>query len=164
MNVAHLHIAINHFPIIGLAFSLGILVVAAARKSPQLARVGLASIVAVAVISIAVYLTGEPAEKLVEHLSGISREQIEAHEETALMAFIGIEVLGLLAMLGLVVYRVPGSLPRWYLPVLILLGLVTAGWVGYTSNLGGQISHPEARPDFRTGTGEAEEDEISLVF
>ncbi len=148
MNGAHLHLLINHFPIVGLVFSLGVLVVATARRRPDLARTGLVMLVVVALISIAVYLTGKPAEEIVESLPGTSDRLLERHQEAGLIAFIALEVLGAFSLLSLIAHRRPQPFPSWLLYTLLVLTLAVAGWVGWTSSIGGQITHPEARPGF----------------
>ena len=68
MNGAHLHLVLNHFPVIGLIFCLAMLMAGILRKSEELTRTGMVILIAVAVIAIPVYLTGEPAEEIVERL------------------------------------------------------------------------------------------------
>lgn len=80
MNGAHLHLMINHFPVVGLLFGLVMLVVAQLRRNSDLARTGLVALVIIAIITIPAYLTGEPAHDVVQHLTGISEEVLERHE------------------------------------------------------------------------------------
>ncbi len=148
MNGAHLHLILNHFPIVGLIFSLALLAVALYRRSPELTRAGAVALIAVAVVAIPVYLTGEPAEEIVEHMPGVAEEVLERHEKAGLVSLIALEVLGAVALLALVVSRGAQALPRWLGPTLLALALVVTAWVGWTANLGGQIHHPEARPNF----------------
>jgi uncharacterized membrane protein len=148
MNGAHLHLVLNHFPVIGLVFAVGLLAVAQFRRNPELARVAAASLVVVAAVSIIVYMTGEPAEEIVEELPGMSHDLIEAHEEAALIALFLLEGLGVLALAGLFFFRDPKPLPKWFVPGLLAMSLIAVAWVGWTSHLGGHISHPESRADF----------------
>jgi uncharacterized membrane protein len=149
MNAAHAHLVLNHFPAIGLLIGLVILVVAQLRQNRDLGRAGMVTLVAIAVITIPVYLTGEPAEEIVEDMPGVSEEIVEEHEEAALIGIVLTEIVGLIALAGLVAYRPPRTQPNWFLPALLLLCLIAVAWVGWTSSLGGQISHQEARPGFR---------------
>lgn len=149
MNGAHLHLILNHFPIIGLLFGLVLLAVAQLRQSRDLARTGMFALVVIALITIPVYLTGEPAEEIVEHLPGFSEEILERHEWAALIAIFLTEIVGVVALVGLLVYRPPKQMPGWFLPTLLALCLIAVGWVGWTSSVGGQVSHEEARPGFR---------------
>jgi uncharacterized membrane protein len=148
MNAAHLHIILNHFPVIGLVFTAAVLAAALLQRSEELARVGAVCLVFLALVALPVYLTGEPAEEVVEHLPGISGQTIERHEEAATVALVLIEALGVIALGGLVAFRRQGTLPRWLAALLFALALVGMGWAAWTSYLGGQVSHPEARPGF----------------
>jgi uncharacterized membrane protein len=158
MNGAHLHLVLNHFPVIGLIFCLAMLMAGILRKSEELTRTGIVILIAVAVISIPVYLTGEPAEEIVEHLPGVSEPALESHETAGKLSLITLEVIGALALLGLLFNRRPRSLPRWLAPTLLVLVIALTGWVGWTSYIGGQITHPEARPDFDPQAESAEPD------
>ncbi len=148
MNAAHIHLVLNHFPIIGMIFSVVLVLTGRARRNPELARAGVMTMVITALIAIAVYLTGEPAEEIVEHLAGRSEDIIELHETAGLVSLISLEVLGAFSFLGLIAYRRPSVMPNGFLLTLLLLGLAVGTWVGWTSHLGGQISHEETRPDF----------------
>jgi uncharacterized membrane protein len=149
MNGAHLHLMINHFPLVGLLFGLVILVVAQLRRNSDLARTGLVALVIIAIITIPAYLTGEPAHDIVHDLAGISDEILERHEWAALIALALAEIVGIIALYGLVAFRPPKELPGWFVPTLLVLCLIAVAWLGYTSSLGGQISHEETRPGFQ---------------
>jgi uncharacterized membrane protein len=158
MNGAHLHLVLNHFPVIGLIFCLAMLMAGILRKSEELTRTGMVILIAVAVIAIPVYLTGEPAEEIVEHMPGVSEQALESHQDAGKMALITLEVIGAFALLGLLMNRRPRSLPRWLAPTLLVLVIALTGWVGWTSYIGGQITHEEARPGFEAAS-ESEEHE-----
>lgn len=149
MNAAHVHLILNHFPVIGLLFGLAMLALAQLRQNRDLARAGMVALVAIAIITIPVYLTGEPAEEVIEHVPGFSRELVGRHEWAASIAIFLNEIVGVVALVGLFAWRPPKAPPRWFQPTLLVLCLIAVCWVGWTSLLGGEISHPEARPGFR---------------
>ena len=98
-----------------------------------------------ALAAIPVYLTGEPAEEIVEHLPGVSEAILEQHEDIGKIAFIGMEVLGVLALGSLVV---SWRKEKWLPPLAVTSLLFTAvcgGVLGYTAYLGGQVRHSEIR-------------------
>ncbi len=159
MNGAHLHLILNHFPIVGLIFSVILLAAALYRKSPELTRAAAVAFVAIAVVAIPVYLTGEPAEEIVEHMPGVAEDILERHETAGLVSLIALELLGAVALLGLVVSRGAQTLPRWLGPTLMALAVAVTAWVGWTANLGGQITHEEARPGFTPAAEVSEESE-----
>lgn len=147
MSWAHIHLALTHVPVIGLLIVLLLLVVARLRRSAELMRVSYGLLVLLAVATVIVYLTGEPAEELVENLPGFSETLVEQHEEAALIATIGMGVLGLVALVGLIRFRAPWIAPAWYGSGVLLLALLMGGLMAWTANLGGQIRHSEIRPD-----------------
>jgi hypothetical protein len=149
MNGAHLHLILNHIPVFGLLFGLIILAVAQVRQNRDLARTGMVTLVVIAITTIPVYLTGEPAEEIIEHMPGFSEEILARHQWAALIAIVLTEIVGIVALAGLVIYRPPRVLPGWFQPTLLFLCLIAVGWVGWTSSVGGQISHEEARPGFQ---------------
>jgi hypothetical protein len=112
MNWAHVHLMLNHFPLVGIGFATLLLIVAMLRKSKELIIVALAFVVLVSLWAIPAYLTGEPAEEVVEELPGISEELIKEHEEKAEIAFIFVEVTGALALITLIARRYSDKLGR----------------------------------------------------
>jgi uncharacterized membrane protein len=144
MSFTHLHLLLNHFPVIGTILGIALLGVALARRSSELGKVSLGLFAALAAISIIVYLTGEPAEGAIEKLPGFSEGITEQHEEFALVATIGLSLLGTLALGALALFR-RKELPRWVTLGTFALSLVAGGLMGYTAMLGGQVRHTEVR-------------------
>lgn len=145
MTWAHLHLALNHVPVIGLPIALLLLAWALYRRSPELTRTSFGLLVLLGIVTIIVQLTGEPAEDLVEGLPGVTESLIERHEEAALIGTVGMTILGLLAVFGLWRFRAGRALSRWYPTVMLVAGVLLAGYLGWVANLGGQIRHSEIR-------------------
>lgn len=143
MNLVHLHLVLNHIPVIGTAFALVLMFAAVVRGSEELRRVSLAAVVAIAVVAIPAYLTGEPAGDTVQHLPGVAAGAIDHHEDAASIAFTGLELAGVLALFGLIRYRRTPAIPRGFFRASVLLVIVVSGLMAWTANLGGQIRHPE---------------------
>jgi hypothetical protein len=135
MTWAHIHLALNHVPVVGLPVVVLLLAWGVVRRSPEVTRASLGLLVLLAAVTIVVQLTGEPAEDLVEGLPGVFESGIERHEEAALIGSIGMTALGLLGCVALSVYF---------------------GWV---ANLGGQIRHSEIRPTAQAAARAAERDD-----
>jgi len=145
MNWAHVHLLINHFPVIGVLGVLLVFVYGQVRKSDEVKLLGLGLFVLIALITIAVYFTGGAAESVVKNLPGVTQSSIGAHEEMALLALVLMELLGVAAMGGLFLFRKSSAFPQWYIVLVLVIGLATAAVVGLTANLGGQIRHTEIR-------------------
>lgn len=145
MNWAHVHLIINHIPVIGIALLILLFIVAMVRKNKGLITVALAFIILISLATIPVYLTGEPAEEVVEDMPGISEELIEEHEEQAEIAFILVEVAGGLALITLIARRYSDKLGQRLVILTLLVLIVSGGLIGWTANLGGKIHHEEIR-------------------
>ena len=153
MNPAHLHLMLNHVPLFG-ALAVTILCAAALLKRQQgLARGGLFVAVLAAIVSLAVYLTGEPAEEMVENLPGVSEAVLETHEEIALVATVVLGAFGVLALVSLFALR--HGVTMRFTRILLALSLLPLAAIAYTAYLGGQIRHSEIRTG--GGTGEVRE-------
>jgi hypothetical protein len=146
MNWAHLHLALNHVPVIGLPIVLLLLGWAIVRRSAELLKASFGLIILLAVITVIVQVTGEPAEELVEGLPGVVDSMVEAHEESALLGTIGFVVVGVIAVFGLWRLGTGKILPQWYTSAVLIAGMIVAGVMVWIANLGGQIRHSEIRP------------------
>jgi uncharacterized membrane protein len=151
MNWAHVHLMINHFPIIGALGVILLLVYALVRKSEEVKMVSFGLFLLIALMTLAVYFTGRAAEEVVKNLPGVTEASIGRHEEAASLALVLMEVLGVMALVGLLLLRRSGSIPKWVVIMVLVLSLITAAVVGLTTNLGGQIRHTEIRDDASTG-------------
>ena len=146
MSFTHIHLLLNHFPVIGTVLGIALLAVALIRRSSELSKVSLGLFAALAAISVVVYFTGEPAEEAIEKLPGFSESITERHEEFALIATIVLSSFGALALSALAVFR-RKSLPRWVTLSSLALALASGGVMGYTAMTGGQVRHTEVRGD-----------------
>lgn len=144
MSTVHLHLLLNHVPVIGMVIGLFLLAWAVFRRDQGLARVTLGLFAILAVAALATFLTGEPAEEAVEGLAGVSEGAIERHEEVALLATLALGALGALSLGALLWFR-RRPLPARVMGLLLVLALVPAGAMGWAANLGGQIRHSELR-------------------
>jgi uncharacterized membrane protein len=147
MNGAHFHLVWNHLPVIGAFFSLLLLAWGLIRRSVEIQRVGLAAVIFVALTSIPTFLSGEPAEHVVEHWPGVEEATIHEHEEMAEIAFVGALVAGVAAAVAFVLGRKdPNRLFKAAIAVFVI-NFVVYGLMAYTAYLGGLIRHPEIRAE-----------------
>ncbi|MGA7393380.1 MAG: hypothetical protein WCA06_13520 [Terrimicrobiaceae bacterium] len=158
MDPAHLHLMLNHIPVLGTAFGMALIAWALFRKSEELKRVSLGVFVIIALLAVPAYLTGEPAEEVVEHLPGVSEPSIEEHEEAATFAFAGVLVLGAAALGGLIFHWRRKPVPKFVPIIALVLSVIVFAMMVRTANLGGLIRHSELRPDFQAPPGESEKD------
>jgi len=144
MNPAHLHLMLNHLPVVGLLFALSLLAWGMLSQASPLLKAGLVSLVAVALLAIPAYLSGDPAEDVAEALPSVTHAIIEEHEEAAKIAFAATLVTGVAALAALVIDLFKSN-ARWTVWPVIVVALLAAGTMAWTANLGGMIRHTEIR-------------------
>lgn len=157
MSGAHLHLIVNHIPVLGAVFGLLLLSYGVVKRNDGIVRSGLWTLAIVGLAGLAAYLTGEPAEEVVERLPGISESVIERHEEAAYLATIGGGVVGLVAIAGLLLHRAGRPVAGRFSALMLLLTLGLFGGMAWTANLGGQIRHAEIRSGRTADAGAAQE-------
>lgn len=144
MNLVHLHLVLNHLPIVGTIFALLLLAAGLFWQKDELKKAAMWAFCLVAAFAIPAYLTGEPAEEVAEKLPGVTETIIERHEDAAKIALILVLSLGTLSGAGLIATRAK-PVPRWLASGLLAVSLTTSGLMAWTGNLGGQIRHTEIR-------------------
>lgn len=143
MDLLHIHLLLNHVPVIGTIGCALLLIAAFVTRSRDVAVAGLVTMVLVSLVALPVFFTGEPAEERVENLAGLNKGAIETHEEAALPALIAIEVGGALALLALIVVRFRPHSSELALAATVCVALVATILVARAANLGGEIRHTE---------------------
>lgn len=142
MNGLHIHLMVNHFPVVGSVAALGLM--ALVFRWPSLRRAALAAAVLAGLSAAPAFLSGEPAEEAVE--SAAVEPLIEAHEEAAEAALVAALLAAALAAGGLTAFRFRGEVPRWVVSVVGVALLVQTALMWNAARLGGQIAHAELRP------------------
>jgi hypothetical protein len=145
LNPAQIHLLLNHVPVLGSIGVLLILLAGMAWRREEFVRLALGLALLVALLTIPVYRTGEPAEKRIEHMPGVTEHWIEQHEDMAKVAFAGILLLGALSAFALGASR-GRRLAGWVTPAALALTLVVCVLMGITAHRGGLIRHTELRP------------------
>lgn len=143
MSSAHLHILLNHFPVIGTALAAFVLFYGFFKRSDEIKKLSLILLVITSLVTIPVYLTGENAEGSVVSIEGVNEDFIEPHEEFAFKAFIASDIVGALALVTLFIYRKPKHLPMGVAALFFAMMLALNGMMAWTAHLGGLINHTE---------------------
>lgn len=142
MNLAHLHLLLNHIPVIGAAFGFALLAYGMQRRNDDLMKVALIAFVVLALLAIPAYFTGKPAEKVLDGHPGIAAGAIETHENAALLALAVMELVGACALGVLLAHWKEPMSARAGTPILVL-AFVLSALMAWTANLGGKIHHTE---------------------
>jgi len=131
MDFPHLHLLLNHFPVIGTIVGVGLFFVS--RRS------SLMVFVAMALLTIPAFMTGVGAHEKIVNDPGISNALIQRHEGAAELAVWFMELTGALSVVAL--WRAS----HWNTPAILVCSLVTVGLMARTGNTGGEIRHSEVR-------------------
>ena len=137
MNLAHLHLLLNHFPTIGLGIALGLHVAALLKKSEDLKQASFVGFYLLGLAAIPAYLTGGAAQVVLQDQPGVSPDVMAAHQDAALLALIVMEIMGFVAWAALWRFR------RWHERGVLVLAALTFGLMASAANIGGHIRHPE---------------------
>ena len=146
MNWVHLHLALNHIPVLGALFGALLLAVGLVRRSDELQRVSLWALALLAAVTIPIKFTGDFASEALAPKDGIparvtfEEKMLSAHEQAADQATTGVFLLGLVAAAGLFAARGGRPLPKWAVLASLVLALVTFLLMARTANLGGQLT------------------------
>jgi hypothetical protein len=143
MNLAHIHILLNHFPTIGTIVTVGIFILGLIMKSDDLKRVSLVLFVGLGLVTIATYITGAAAEEQIIKLTGVSKDGIEAHKNAALLAFAFMQITAMAAWIGLWQIRRIKHASSATMTVVAIFAVISLGLMAQAANVGGEIRHPE---------------------
>jgi uncharacterized membrane protein len=147
MNPAHLHLIFNHLPIMGMIFSLLVLLAGFLLKNRIVKLTALGLYVVTALTALPAFFSGEGAEEAIEHLAGVSHDLIEHHEDEGKLFLITCLLTGAAALLAFWLDRKNHRLAPSVLFGVLALGIagIATGQMAGTS--GGYIRHPEIRKD-----------------
>ncbi len=153
MNDAHWHLVVNHFPIIGTIFGLGILISGLVLKNKTAVNIAYILFVISAIFGFASMYTGEGAEEMVENLPNVGDQVIHEHEEMAEKLAIALYVLGTFSIAGLVLNMMNHSKAKLVTYVVLLISLAAAFLGKQTGTTGGEVRHTEIRANATTQVG-----------
>jgi uncharacterized membrane protein len=142
-QLAHLHVVLNHLPIIGSILGTLVLIYGIFSKSrhTKIAAYGLLIISALG--AAVTYATGEPAKEIIENIAGISRNAIELHKEAAQISLFTMFILGVSSLAGLYASYFKKSYAKKIAMLTVIIGLISFVSISVTGYLGGKIRHTE---------------------
>lgn len=145
MNNAHLHLVVNHLPIIFPIVGVIILLIAIFTKSDVSKRNAYIVFILGAVASVAAMATGEGAEDAIENIQGVSENLMHRHEEAAEI-FAGMSYfLGAVSLLGFLTSYRNFSLDKLMPVTILIVAGVSLYFAQEAGRTGGEIRHAEIR-------------------
>jgi len=155
MNDAHLHLVVNHFPIIGTILGLGILIAGIILKNNTVKNTAYVLFIVAAIFAAFSMGTGEGAEEMVEDMPSVGKQIIHEHEEMAEKLAVVLYFLGVISLVGLYTNiknkaKAKANLVSYLALTVACVGVFLAQQTGTT---GGEVRHTEIRANAVTATG-----------
>ncbi len=145
MNDAHLHLVVNHFPIIGTILGLGILIAGIILKNNSVKNTAYVLFIIAAIFAFISMSTGEGAEEMVEDMPSIGKQIIHEHEEIAEKLALVLYLLGLVSIVGLY-FNIKNMAKATLVSYVVLTVAIVGVFLGQrTGTTGGEIRHTEIR-------------------
>ena len=146
MNLAHLHLLLNHFPFIGTVVGLVLFLISMAGKQEDLRRASLIIFAVIALVALPTFFSGVGAQGTLKGAADVSDALIERHEGAAMLALFFMELTGALALVELWRRRSVGPKRRsWSLSAVLILAVITTVLMARVASTGDAVRHPETR-------------------
>ena len=145
MNDAHLHMVVNHFPIIGTILGLGILIAGMVLKKISVKNTAYYLFIVAAVFAAFSMGTGEGAEELVENMPSVGKQIIHEHEEMAENFAVVMYVLGFCSLLGIYFDYKNHVKAKLVAAITLIIAIVAVVFASFVGTSGGEIRHTEIR-------------------
>lgn len=143
MNWPHVHLVINHFPVILTVVAVGAVILGLIMRRTMIWIFAAVCLTLGGVSVGPVFISGKQASEVIEELPNPPREVIHEHEESsevALFVVLGAGVIGAIAWWQLA--RAKAEPPRrWVRGAVTIAALAAAGTSGYAALQGGMIYH-----------------------
>ena len=145
MNDAHLHMVVNHFPIIGIILGFGVLIAGMLLKNNSVKNTAYCLFIVGAIFAAISMATGEGAEEMVEDMPSVGKQIIHEHEEMAEKLAIVLYLLGIVSIAGLytnIKKHAQAKLVSFLALTIAAVGIFLGKQTGTT---GGEVRHTEIR-------------------
>jgi uncharacterized membrane protein len=147
MNGAHLHLVVNHFPIIGTILGLGILITGIILKNNTVKSTAYVLFIVAAIFAAFSMGTGDGAEELVEDMPSVGKQIIHQHEEMAEKLAIVLYVLAAISLAGLYLNFKKHAKAQLVAIAALVVAIGATFLAQQTGTTGGEIRHTEIRPN-----------------
>lgn len=144
MDAVHLHLIVNHVPVIVIVLSALVLIWALYSGKAEYRNLAFIGMIIAALFVVVTFQSGENAEDIAEAYSWFDHDVLENHEHAAETARWIVLVTGMFGIAGLTYFKSEdrkGFKP--FLMITLIVSLTAAAYLIYTGYLGGMIRHDE---------------------
>lgn len=148
MNAAHVHLVVNHLPIIFPLVGVIVMLTGLITKSAPVKRTAFLIFILGALSAVAAMSTDERAEDVIEKIDRISEPYIEIHEEKAEIFAVFSYILGGISLLGLWFNFKQKNFSHIASIGTLAFAIATLFFAQQTGTSGGEIRHTEIRSSY----------------
>jgi uncharacterized membrane protein len=150
MNYPHLHLLLNHIPVLLPLFAIPVLLWGIFKNQEYFTRLAYIAFIVAAIATVPVFYSGEEAEDVIENMTPDSKAYIHNHEDAAEWGRVSVIITALFSVVGLVLSFRKTNL-KWLVYLVLVLSLATVGTMAWAALTGGEIRHTEIRADAGIG-------------
>ena len=159
MNEAHLHLVVNHLPIVIPIAAVVVLAVGIIIKSEVVKRVSYLLFIIASVSTMAAFSTGEGAEEIAEGLPGVTERLIHEHEEKAESFALLNYILGCISLISIWASWKQKQFAKWLSVAILLFAFIVIFKGREVGTSGGEIRHTEIRKGAKIQNEDQNEDQ-----
>ena len=159
MNEVHWHLVMNHAPIFFPIVGVIVMITGLISKSEAVKRTAYLVFIIGAITTLPTMFSGEGAEEVVEHMSGVSHNYIHHHEEQAESFATLSYILGGLSLFGIWASFKEKSVSKLLSIITIVFASVVIYFGKVAGTSGGEIRHTEIRGNQVAPALEQDEDD-----
>jgi len=145
MNLAHIHIVINHVPSLGSILGLLLLAAGIYKKNEEIKQFAYGLLVLITMAVLPTYITGAEAQKMVSKNPSYAAGMVQLHQNAAMITLLSMTAAGMFAWFGIWECRRHGRSGSLTTMATLISTMAAVGFVLVTASIGGKISHPEIR-------------------
>jgi hypothetical protein len=145
MNLAHIHIVLNHVPSLGSIAGLLLLAAGIYKKDEGIKQFAYGVLVLITMAVLPTYVTGAEAQRIVQKSPTFAAGVFQLHQNAAMITLLAMTAAGMFAWFGLWEYRRHGRSSSLTTMATLLTTMAAVGSVLITASIGGKISHVEIR-------------------
>jgi amino acid transporter len=145
MDATHMHLLVNHIPILGSIFGALLLGIGMALRNRSVEITALCTLLLAVLFTLPAYFSGEEAEHMVEHMASVSEYELEEHEEHAELSVWMMVASGVMALMTLVSYSKAKHLTNITRMATLIVSLIAFATMVPLALHGGKIIHSELR-------------------
>ena len=145
MNLAHIHIVLNHVPSLGSIAGLLLLAAGIYKKDEGIKQFAYAVLVLITMAVLPTYISGAESQRLVEKNPTFAPGVFQMHQNAAMITLLTMTAAGMFAWFGLWEYRRHARSGSLTTMATLLTTMAAVASVLITALIGGKISHIEVR-------------------